>query len=163
MHVGFSSMFANPDGALTDQSTYDRDLHLFDLAEPLGFDSVWTVEHHFSGYSMSPSPLVFLAYMAGRTERVKIGSQVVVLNWHDPLRVAEEVALLDNLSGGRFILGIGRGLSRKEYDGYRVDLDSSRDRFLEYAEMVIGGLESGTCEMDGRFINQPARSIRRAT
>jgi alkanesulfonate monooxygenase SsuD/methylene tetrahydromethanopterin reductase-like flavin-dependent oxidoreductase (luciferase family) len=160
MHVGFSSIFANDQGGLSDLQTYRRDLRLFDLAEPLGFDSVWTVEHHFSGYSMSPSPLVFLSYMAGRTSRIKIGSQVVVLNWHDPLRVAEEVALLDNLSGGRFILGIGRGLSRREYDGYRVDLDSSRDRFLEYAELVLRGLETGVCEMDGNFVKQPARAVR---
>jgi alkanesulfonate monooxygenase SsuD/methylene tetrahydromethanopterin reductase-like flavin-dependent oxidoreductase (luciferase family) len=109
---------------------------------------------------MSPSPLLFLAYMAGRTKRVKLGSQVVVLNWHDPLRVVEEVALLDNLSGGRFIFGMGRGLSRNEYAGYRVDLDTSRERFAEYAQMVLTGLETGVCEMDGEFVQQPARQIR---
>lgn len=160
MHIGFSSAFGNPDSQISDRDAYSRDLKLFDLAEPLGFDSVWTVEHHFTDYNMSPSPLVFLAYMAGRTKRVKIGSQVVVLNWHDPLRVAEEVALLDNLADGRFIFGMGRGLARHEYEGYRVDLETSRERFVEYAQMILNGLETGICEMDGSFVQQPARSIR---
>jgi alkanesulfonate monooxygenase SsuD/methylene tetrahydromethanopterin reductase-like flavin-dependent oxidoreductase (luciferase family) len=162
VHIGFSSAFGNPGNALPDTDAYRRDLDLFDLAEPLGFDSVWTVEHHFSGYNMSPSPLVFLAYMAGRTTRVKLGSQVVVLPWHDPLRVAEEVALLDNVSGGRFIFGMGRGLARHEYDGYRVEIDSSRERFQEYAQMIMSALETGVAEFDGTYLQQPPVTIRPA-
>jgi|HubBroStandDraft_6_1064221.scaffolds.fasta_scaffold31991_1 alkanesulfonate monooxygenase SsuD/methylene tetrahydromethanopterin reductase-like flavin-dependent oxidoreductase (luciferase family) len=160
MHVGFSSAFGNPGDSLPDSEVYQRDLRLFDLAEPLGFDSLWTVEHHFTGYNMSPSPLVFLSYMAGRTRRIRLGSQVVVLTWHDPLQVAEEVALLDNLSGGRFLFGMGRGLARSEYEGYRTEVETSRDRFAEYATMIMDGLETGFVEGHGQFVEQPRRQIR---
>ena len=105
MHVGLAAIFQNPGKARADFEVYRQDLRLADLAEPLGFESVWGVEHHFTDYTMCPDVLQFLAYMAGRTERVQLGSMVVVLPWHDPLRVAEEVSMLDNLSGGRLILG----------------------------------------------------------
>jgi len=73
-----------------------------DLAEPLGFDSLFALEHHFTGYAMSPAPLELLAYYAGRTKRIILGTAVIVLPWHDPIRVAEGIALLDILSGGRW-------------------------------------------------------------
>ena len=73
-------------------------LALCDLAEPLGFDSIWQPEHHFSGYEMTPNVLQFLTYMAGRTKTVRLGSMVVVLPWHNPLRVVEDVTLLDHYS-----------------------------------------------------------------
>ena len=107
MEVGLAAIFQNPGKTRTDLEVYRGDLRLADLAEPLGFDSVWGVEHHFTDYTMCPDVLQFLAYMAGRTQRVRLGSMVVVLPWHDPLRVAEEVSMLDNLSGGRLILGLG--------------------------------------------------------
>ena len=65
------------------------------MVEPLGFDSIWGVEHHFSPYTMIPDVLQFLTYMAGRTSRVGFGSMVAVLPWHDPVRVAEEIAMLE--------------------------------------------------------------------
>src|SRR6266568_824341 len=83
-----------------------------------------------------PDVLQFLSYMAGRSQRLLLGTMVVVLPWHDPLRVAEQVAMLDNLSGGRVILGIGRGLARVEFDGFRADMSESRERFLDYAQMI---------------------------
>ena len=82
---------------------------------------------------MCPDVLQFLSYMAGRTERVQLGSMVVVLPWHDPMRVAEEVSMLDNLSGGRLILGLGRGAGKVEFDGFRLSMDESRARFVECA------------------------------
>jgi alkanesulfonate monooxygenase SsuD/methylene tetrahydromethanopterin reductase-like flavin-dependent oxidoreductase (luciferase family) len=78
---------------------------------------VWAIEHHFDDYTMCPDPAQFLTYMAGRTQKAKLGSMVIVLPWHDPIRVAEQISMLDHVSNGRFILGIGRGLARIEYDG----------------------------------------------
>src|SRR5260370_616735 len=101
----------------TDQSIYRDEVGLACMAEPLGFDSVWAPQHHFTEYSMIPSPLQFLAYMAGKTERVELASMVVVLPWHNAARVAGEIGMLDNLSGGRFLLGLGRGLGRLEFEG----------------------------------------------
>ena len=77
------------------------------MAEPLGFDSMWGVEHHFDDYTMCPDVLQFLTYMAGRTKTAKLGSMVVVLPWHDPIRVAEQISMLDHVSDGRMILRHG--------------------------------------------------------
>ena len=162
MHVGSAVIFQNTGKHTSDQNVYQEDLRLAQLVEPLGFESVWTVEHHFTDYTMCPDPLQFLTYMAGCTSHVKLGSMVVVLPWHDPLRVAEQVSVLDNLSGGRLILGLGRGAGRVEFDGFRQDMGDSRPRFIESAEMLLDGLEQGFCEYDGEFVQQPRVDIRPA-
>ena len=162
MHVGMSSVFQSPKQTVSDHQIYRDELRLADLAEPLGFQSIWGVEHHFTDYTMCPDVVQFLTYMAGRTEKVQLGSMVIVLPWHDPMRVAEEVSMLDNLSDGRMILGIGRGLARVEYGGFRLDMADSRARFIESAEMLLKGLEDGYCEYDGELIKQPRREIRPA-
>ena len=162
MHVGMSSVFQSPKRTVSDHQVYRDELRLADLAEPLGFQSIWGVEHHFTDYTMCPDVVQFLTYMAGRTEKVQLGSMVIVLPWHDPMRVAEEVSMLDNLSDGRMILGIGRGLARVEYGGFRQDMSQSRALFIESAEMLLKGLEDGYCEYDGELIKQPRRDIRPA-
>jgi len=130
-----------------------------EAAEQLGFDSVWAPEHHFTDYTMCPDPLQFLSYIAGRTRRVKLGTMVVVLPWHDPMRVAEQVSLVDHVSQGRLIFGMGRGLAPVEYEGLRVDQDNSRALFVEYAELIMQALESGYME-GGAHTGQPRRAIR---
>lgn len=160
MHVGTSVIFQNPGHEVPDRTVYQNELKLADLAEPLGFESIWSVEHHFTDYTMCPDVLQFLTYMAGRTEKVQLGSMVVVLPWHDPLRVAEQISMLDNISDGRMILGLGRGAGRVEFDGFRLDMGESRQRFTESARMLIEGLESGYCELDGDIIKQPRVAIR---
>ena len=160
MHVGMASVFQNPNKGRTDREVYRNELRLADLAEPLGYESVWGVEHHFTDYTMCPDVLQFLTYVAGRTQRAQLGSMVVVLPWHDPMRVAEEVAMLDNISEGRLILGLGRGAGKVEFDGFRLPMDESRQRFVESAEMLLKGLESGWCEYDGTFVKQPRKAIR---
>ena len=160
MHVGMSTMFQNPDREKPDFQVYRDELRLADLAEPLGYQSIWGVEHHFTDYTMCPDVIQFLTYMAGRTKDTLLGTMVVVLPWHDPVRVAEEVSMLDNLSEGRVILGIGRGLAKVEFEGFRLDMSQSRTRFAESAEMVLEGLEKGYCEYDGEIVKQPRRDIR---
>ena len=160
MHVGMSTVFQNPGREKTDFQVYRDELRLADLAEPLGYQSIWGVEHHFTDYTMCPDVIQFLTYMAGRTQNALLGTIVVVLPWHDPVRVAEEVSMLDNLSEGRMILGIGRGLGKVEFAGFRLDMSQSRARFAESAEMVLAGLENGYCEYDGETVKQPRRDIR---
>jgi alkanesulfonate monooxygenase SsuD/methylene tetrahydromethanopterin reductase-like flavin-dependent oxidoreductase (luciferase family) len=156
------AVFQSPNRTVSDRQIYRDELRLADLAEPLGYESIWGVEHHFTDYTMCPDVVQFLTYMAGRTEKVQLGSMVIVLPWHDPMRVAEEISMLDNLSDGRMILGIGRGLGRVEYEGFRQDMSQSRPRFIESAEMLLKGLEDGYCEYDGELIKQPRRDIRPA-
>ena len=155
MHVGMGTIFQNPSFERPDLEVYQNELRLADMAEGLGFESLWGVEHHFTDYTMCPDVLQFLTFMAGRTKTAQLGSMVVVLPWHDPLRVAEQVAMLDNLSGGRVISGMGRGLGRVEFDGFRVSMEESRARFVESAEMILHGLEKGWVEYDGVFVHQP--------
>src|SRR6266576_6813672 len=162
MHVGLATVFQNPQKHRSDYDVYRNELRLADQAEPLGFESIWGVEHHFTDYTMCPDVLQFLSYMAGRTRHAQLGSMVVVLPWHDPMRVAEEVSMLDNLSGGRLILGLGRGAGKVEFDGFRLSMDESRARFVESAEMLLHGLETGYCEYKGQFVHQPRAAIRPA-
>ena len=160
MHVGMSVIFQNPGETVPDRDVYADDLRLAKLAEPLGFDSIWSVEHHFTDYTMCPDVFQFLSYMAGCTERVQLGSMVCVLPWHDPMRVAEEIAMLDNMSNGRVILGMGRGTGRVEFEGFRVEMPEARKRFAESADMILTGLEQGYCEYDGELVRQPRKDIR---
>ena len=160
MQVGACITFGNHRGAHSDYDLYRAELELADLVEPLGFDSVWGVEHHFTDYNISPDVLQWLTYMAARTERIQLGSMVVVLPWHNPLRVAEQIVMLDHLSDGRLILGLGRGAGRVEFDAFGVDMAESRQRFTEYAQMLVDGLETGYCEFDGDFLTQPRVALR---
>ncbi|MGE0486947.1 MAG: LLM class flavin-dependent oxidoreductase [Gammaproteobacteria bacterium] len=162
MHVGMASIFQNPnnDQGVSDYAIYQQDMALAYAAEGLGFESVWAVEHHFTDYTMTPDPVQFLAAVGGRCQKVKLGTMVVVLPWNDPMRVAEKIAMLDCMSDGRVLFGIGRGLGRVEFEGFRVDMNESRERFVESAEMILTGLEQGYCEYDGKHIKQPKARIR---
>jgi len=147
---------------MTDHQVYTNDLRMGDLAEELGFQSIWGVEHHFTDYTMCPDVLQYLSYWAGRNPNLGLGSMVVVLPWHDPMRVAEEISMLDNMSNGRVILGIGRGLGRVEFEGFGRDMNVSREHFTESAQMILEGLETGYCEYDGKQVKQARRAIRPA-
>ncbi len=160
MHVGMGVVFQGEGEGRTDRNVYRNELRFGDLAEPLDFESLWGVEHHFTDYTMCPDVLQYLTYFAGRTEKIQLGSMVVVLPWHHPMRVAEQVAMLDHMSNGRFILGIGRGLGRVEFEGFGVDQQDSRAIFIESAQMLLEGLERGYCEFEGQFIQQVRREIR---
>ena len=144
MHVGMSAIFQGFGGSMSDQEVWAADLRLADLAEPLGYESIWSVEHHFSDYTMCPDVLQFLTYMAGRTTTVKLGSMVLVLPWHDPVRAAEQIILLDHMSNGRLILGLGRGTGKIEFDGFRTDMAIARQQFKESAEAILDALETGS-------------------
>jgi len=162
MHVGMATFFQNPGNRQSDHAVYRQEMAIADLAEPLGFDSIWSAEHHFDAYTMCPNVAQFLTYMAGRTRRPQLGSMVMVLPWHDPVRLAEEISVLDNLSEGRLILGIGRGLGRIEFQGFRAEMGESRQRFLEYAEALLDGLETGTIGYQGKLYRQPRVAVRPA-
>jgi alkanesulfonate monooxygenase SsuD/methylene tetrahydromethanopterin reductase-like flavin-dependent oxidoreductase (luciferase family) len=146
---------------VADRDLYAEDLRLGDLVEPLGFDSLWTVEHHFTPYAMTASPLHVLAYFAGRTRRIDLGTMVVVLPWHEPLRVAEEISLLDHFTGDRrLMLGFGRGASQLEFGPFRVEREESRGRFAESLDIIRLALTRERFAYEGRFYRIPETSIR---
>jgi alkanesulfonate monooxygenase SsuD/methylene tetrahydromethanopterin reductase-like flavin-dependent oxidoreductase (luciferase family) len=144
----------------SDAAVYRDHLELGDLAEPLGFDSIFALEHHFTGYSMSPAPAQLLSYFAGRTKRLALGTAVIVLPWHDPIRVAESIALLDILCGGRCLFGFGRGAASVEYAGFRVAMEQARSRFVEAAELIRLALSEPDFEWQGKYYQIPRTSIR---
>jgi alkanesulfonate monooxygenase SsuD/methylene tetrahydromethanopterin reductase-like flavin-dependent oxidoreductase (luciferase family) len=151
MHIGVNLGFGNLHHGLSDEQMYAGEIRLAELADQLGFDSLWAVEHHFDDYAMCPDNVVLLAHLAARTQHMKLGTGAVILPWNDPLRVAEKMIMLDILSGGRAIFGMGRGLSRTEYAPFGIPMDESRGRFDEAAAMIIEALETGYIEGDGPF------------
>lgn len=106
-------------------------------ADRLGYDSYWLAEHHFSEHRMSPSPNLLLAAAALQTQRILLGSMVNVLPFHQPVRLAEECAMLDHLTGGRLQVGIGRGVQPLEFSRQGHDMALSREMFNESAEMLV--------------------------
>src|SRR5438445_779489 len=125
----------------SDAAVVGEHLALGDLAEPLGFDSLFTLEHHFTGYAMSPSPIQLLSY-AGRTKRIMLGTAVIMLPWHDPARVAEEIALLDVRSGGRCLFGFGRDAA---------SVDEAQERAVQYLSRKWNSIDHHYHCSDGRL------------
>jgi|TARA_Y100000588_G_scaffold387361_1_gene484944 alkanesulfonate monooxygenase SsuD/methylene tetrahydromethanopterin reductase-like flavin-dependent oxidoreductase (luciferase family) len=152
------SVLAQPGRA--DAAVLAEHLALGDLAEPLGFDSLFGLEHHFTGYSMSPHPLQLLSYYAAKTNKITLGTCVIVLPWHDPIRVAEQIAYLDLLCGGRCLFGFGRGAASVEYAGFRIPMEEARPRFAEAAQLVTKALKEEVFEWEGEFYQIPKMSIR---
>src|SRR3989440_9336810 len=164
MQVGVQMIFQSwgYEGRVTDGEVVADEIRLGELADQLGFHALWPVEHHFDDYSFCPDNTVFLAHMAARTNRILLGTGAVILPWNDPLRVAEKIALLDHLSDGRVLFGMGRGLARCEDAGFGIPMDESRDRFDEAARMILAALETGSIEGGGPFFPQPRTPIRPA-
>ncbi|HXZ85792.1 MAG TPA: LLM class flavin-dependent oxidoreductase, partial [Myxococcota bacterium] len=136
----------------TDREIFTEELQIARMADELGFDAVWTIEHHFTPYTMVTNPLQYLTYVAGITRRVDLGTMVTVLPWHNPVRVAEDVNMLDAFLGpGREIIcGVGRGLGRREYAGLGVDQAEARERFDESLQVLKQLLATGRCDFDGK-------------
>jgi alkanesulfonate monooxygenase SsuD/methylene tetrahydromethanopterin reductase-like flavin-dependent oxidoreductase (luciferase family) len=106
-------------------------------AEQLGFDSAFFVEHHFTRHGILSATLTLLSYIAARTSRIRLGTAVLVLPFHDPVRLAEEAATVDLLSGGRLDLGVGRGFQWAEFNGFDLSLDDSTARYDEALEVIL--------------------------
>jgi len=147
--------------AIADSRIYDEELALASLAEPLGFDSIWTTSHYFSPYQMTGSALQQATFMAGRTSRVDFGTMVAVLPWHHPLHVATEVSVLDNmLAGRRLFLGIGQGAFAREFAGFGIAPGEAAGRFRESVEILRLALSRESFSYDGAFYKIPETSIR---
>lgn len=126
-------------------------------AEAIGIDYAWMVEHHFVRHGgLLPANYAFLSYLAGKTERIRLGTGATVLPINDPVRVAEQAATLDQLSEGRFDLGVGRGFIRDEFEAFGVDMKESRERVEEGIDLIRHAWADPTLEYKSRF--RPAMS-----
>ena len=147
--------------AIPDSQHMDNTLYMGELIEPLGFDSIWATEHYGSAYSMQPNPLQYLAYWAGRTERVDVGTAVIVAPWWNPVRLAHEISMLDILlKGGRLHLGIGRGISPHEYASLGYPMDESHKYFYDVINAIRAADGAERFEFQGDVYDIPPTSIR---
>lgn len=160
MDVGVLMVFQNYKDQLNDQDSFKRDLMLACDTEALGFDWISAVEHHFFNYAMMPDNVQLLSYIAARTRRIKLMTGAVILPWNDPLRVVEKMIMLDHLSDGRALFGIGRGLAKKEYDRFKIDMNEAKGRFEEAAEIILRGLETGIVSGEGEYYRFKPTEVR---
>ena len=133
--------------------TYEQRLRMLELADETGIWCYHVAEHHGTPLAVAPSPNLFLAAAAQRTERLRLGPLVQLLPLYNPLRNIEEVCLLDNLSGGRLELGVGRGVSAEELEIYGLTIQEGRERFQECFEILLQGLRTGHVSHEGKYYN----------
>ena len=147
----------------TDSQMWEEELRLAEVAADSGFDCLWSAEHHFNDYSFVPDNIQLMTHLATKHPDIDVGTAAVILPWHNPLRVAENAAVLDLLSNGRLRLGFGRGLARREFEVFQLSMDESRERFDEAAPMVLDALESGWMdEHEGKYFRQKRVPLRPA-
>src|SRR5215467_28229 len=128
-----------------------RELEQMEWTEELGFDQIWLTEHHFIDYELSVDPASLAATAASRSERVRIGLAAAILPFHHPLRLAEQMALIDIISDGRLDVGVGRGNRPAEFAGYRVPQQESRERFDETVDVMQRAWTEERFSYRGRF------------
>ena len=138
------------------QRYYEERLKLIEIYDRAGFHAYHLAEHHATTLGMAPSPNVFLSAIAQRTKQLRFGPMVYALPLYHPLRLAEEIAMLDQLSGGRFELGVGRGISPLESRGYgeNPDYAVSQKVFTESLDIIRAALAGGkfVCLREGRYV-----------
>lgn len=144
-----------------DADMMDNTLRLGELVEPLGFDSIWATEHYGSAYSMQPNPLQYLAYWAARTERVDVGTAVIVAPWWNPVRLASEVSMLDILLKGRRLhIGVGRGVGQHEYASLNIPVEESHRYFYDVVNVLRAADGAERFSFDGDVYKIPPTTIR---
>jgi alkanesulfonate monooxygenase SsuD/methylene tetrahydromethanopterin reductase-like flavin-dependent oxidoreductase (luciferase family) len=159
MQIGVHMGYQNLRGE-SDMEFFRKETQLMVEAEAMGFDFAACVEHHFTDYAACPDPLQALSWVAAKTKKIKLMPAAVILPWNDPLRVVEKTAMLDSLSEGRVILGMGRGAARREFIGFRKDIADSRELFDEAALIIMDGLQTGTVKANTKHFQQPPVEVR---
>jgi alkanesulfonate monooxygenase SsuD/methylene tetrahydromethanopterin reductase-like flavin-dependent oxidoreductase (luciferase family) len=122
-----------------------------ELAESLGYDTFFCAEHHFHEYGVVPDPAVMLAALAQRTRRIRLGTAISILTFHDPRRIAETYSMVDLMSGGRLVFGVGSGYLAHEFVGYDRDPKDKRDRFNENLDIVQRLMAGEALSYEGKF------------
>ncbi|MBI3827689.1 MAG: LLM class flavin-dependent oxidoreductase [Candidatus Rokubacteria bacterium] len=152
MRFGWLTLAHSP-GPEQDHAAIGQQLEQACLAESLGFDGVWLTEHNFTGEAVYCDPIPFASALAVRTSRVRIGFAVIQLALRHPVRLAVQLALLDNLSGGRLDVGVGRGSIYNEYEfvGYGLRSDDARERAAEALEVLIGAWTEAPFAYQGKY------------
>ncbi len=153
MKFGILQFFSWPERRVALPTVYERALQRIEIMDRAGYDAVWLTEHHFSDYSVCPSIPVMGAHVAARTKNLRIGTGVTLAAFYHPLRLAEEIALLDILSGGRVNWGAGRGFDPREFRTFNVPMAESQARFHEVVTIVRQAWQAERLTFRGRYFN----------
>jgi len=159
MKFGMLHLFESPMGR-SEHQVMKEQLDLMRSAEDLGFDSIWPAEHHFSEYGYCASPALSLAAIASMTKRIRLGTGIVILPFHHPIRVAEEYAMLDLMSDGRLDFGVGRGYQPLEFKGFQIDQAKSRGIFNESLEIIMQAWTQDRVNFKGVHFNIENQEVR---
>jgi len=149
--IGYYSLQSPPHNPSPHQKLYAEMLEEISVAEELVFDSAWLTEHHFLNDGYCPSLLLTAAAIAARTKKIRIGTGVLLLPLHDPIRIAEDAAVIDLISGGRLILGLGLGYRREDFEGFGVSLKERKGRMEEGLEILQKSWADGPFSFEGRY------------
>jgi alkanesulfonate monooxygenase SsuD/methylene tetrahydromethanopterin reductase-like flavin-dependent oxidoreductase (luciferase family) len=159
-NVDFGLFFYCQGRGVPDDQAYAETLEQIVLAERLGFRECWFAEHHFTDYSVLPSPNLMIAATLQRTERMRFGNYINILAFHNPMRLAAEAAMLDNLARGRYDFGIGKGVRPGEFAKFGVNFDDAVAMTEEATEILLKAWTQETCSHDGMFWKFPELSLR---
>jgi alkanesulfonate monooxygenase SsuD/methylene tetrahydromethanopterin reductase-like flavin-dependent oxidoreductase (luciferase family) len=149
--VGYFSLQSPPFSPRPHKDLYSEMLDEISAADQMGFDSAWLTEHHFLSDGYCPSSLVTAAAIAARTKRVRIGTGVLLMPLHDPVRVAEDAAVADLISGGRLILGLGLGYRPEEFAGFGRSLKERKGRMEESIDILNKSWTDEPFSHDGKY------------
>lgn len=152
MQFGVLLFFSWPGRRVPLPTVYERALERVRIMDRTGYDAVWLAEHHFNTFSVCPSVHMMGLQAAAMTTNLRIGTAVSLAAMYHPLRLAEEVALLDVLSGGRVNWGAGRGTDRTEFDVFGLDYETSYAKFREHVEVVLAAWRSDRLTYEGEFV-----------
>jgi alkanesulfonate monooxygenase SsuD/methylene tetrahydromethanopterin reductase-like flavin-dependent oxidoreductase (luciferase family) len=150
---GVLQFFSWPERRIPLQQVYERALQRIEIMDRSGYDAVWLAEHHFNSFSVCPSVHLMGTHVAARTRNLRIGTAVTLAAFQHPLRIAEEIALLDVLSGGRVNWGAGRGFDPTEFRAFEVPPEESAERFREAVDVVLAAWRSERVSHHGRFFD----------
>jgi len=142
---------------LEDSQGYESFIDYVVEADRLGFAQLFMVEHHFTGQGQVSASMTVLAYLAARTRAIRLGTAVVVMPWHNPVLVAEQVATLDLLTGGRVDFGVGKGYRKAEFDGFCIPMYEASERFDEAMEIIRKAWTTPHDKNGGRFSHHGKR------
>src|SRR5437867_9915159 len=145
--------------ARSSQEIYARGVEIAQAAETLGFGNVWLAEHHFSTYGYLSRPVQLATYIAAKTKTLRVGTAVIVVPLHHPLVIAEEIATLDLLAGGRADIGLGRGYQHYAFERFGLELSTSRDRWEEAVDVLMLAFEGKPFTYEGKFYKIPETTI----
>jgi len=137
--------------ARTVPQLYEQVIHSCEVAERLGFDTFFCAEHHFHEYGVVPDPAVMLSALAQRTKKIRLGTAISILTFHDPRRIAETYSMVDMMSGGRLMFGVGSGYLAHEFVGFGKEGKEKRDRFNENLDIVKRLMAGETLSYNGQF------------